>query len=310
MLRYILKRIVFLIPVLIGVSILIFTIIHLAPGDPAETMLGPSATAQDLTDLREQLGLNKPLTVQYFTFLLNTLKGDLGRSIRTNNPVMEEIVDRFKPSLVLAVCSMVFALLLGIPLGILAALKQNSWIDTLCNFVALLGFSLPGFWLGLMLMLLFSIMIPILPSSGYGSWKQLIMPTLVLGTNTMAVLARMTRSSMLEVIRQDYVRTAKAKGLKWRLILLRHILSNVMIPVVTVAGLHFGHMLGGVVITETIFSIPGVGRLIIDAIRFHDYPVVQGGILFFAFCLSLVNLAVDLLYALLDPRIKAQYRAG
>lgn len=310
MLRYIYKRIVFLIPVLIGVSILIFAIIHLAPGDPAETLLGPSATAQDLKELRSQLGLDRPLLSQYFSFLTNTLKGDLGRSIRTNNPVLEELLDRFKPSFILASLSMLFALSLGIPLGIMAALRQNTWIDTLCNFVALLGFSLPGFWLGLMLMLLFSIMIPILPSSGYGTWEQLIMPTIVLGTNTMAVLARMTRSSMLEVIRQDYVRTAKAKGLKWRLILMRHILTNVMIPVVTIAGLHFGHMLGGVVITETVFSIPGIGRLIIDAIRFHDYPVVQGGILFFAFCLSLVNLAVDLLYALLDPRIKAQYRAG
>ena len=310
MLRYILKRIVFLIPVLIGVSILIFTIIHLAPGDPAESMLGPSATQQDLHELREQLGLNKSLVEQYFTFIGNILKGDFGRSIRTNNPVLEEILDRFKPSFVLALWSMAFAVLLGLPLGMLAALRQNTWIDTLCNFVALLGFSLPGFWMGLMLMLLFSIMIPILPSSGYGSWEQLIMPVLVLGTNPMAVIARMTRSSMLEVIRQDYVRTARAKGLKNRLILVRHILSNVLIPVVTVIGIYFGNMLGGVVITETIFSIPGVGRLIIDAIRFHDYPVVQGGVLFFAFCLSLVNLGIDLLYALLDPRIKAQYRAG
>ncbi|MDR1979260.1 MAG: ABC transporter permease [Synergistaceae bacterium] len=310
MLRYIFRRIVFLIPVLIGVSILIFAIIRLAPGDPAETLLGPSATAQDLQELREQLGLNKSLVTQYFTFLTNTLKGDFGRSIRTNNPVLEELLDRFEPSLILALLSMTLAVAVGIPLGILAALRQNTWMDTLCNLAALLGFSLPGFWLGLMLMLLFSIMIPILPSSGYGAWQQLIMPTLVLSTNTMAVIARMTRSSMLEVVRQDYVRTAKAKGLSGRLILVRHILSNVLIPVVTVAGLHFGHMLGGVVITETVFSIPGVGRLIIDAIRFQDYPVVQGGILFFAFCLSLVNLGVDLIYALLDPRIKAQYRAG
>lgn len=310
MLRYISRRILFLIPVLIGVSILIFSIIHLAPGDPAETMLGPSATAQDLEELRAQLGLNEPLTVQYLSFMTRAVRGDFGRSIRTNNPVLEEIVDRFKPTLELASWSMLLAVAMGIPLGIAAALRQNTWIDTLCNFVALLGFSLPGFWLGLMLMLTFSIMLPVLPSSGYGAWKQLIMPTIVLGTNTMAVIARMTRSSMLEVIRQDYVRTAKAKGLAWRLILSRHILSNVLIPVVTVAGLYFGNMLGGVVITETIFSIPGVGRLIIDAIRFHDYPVVQGGVLFFAFCLSLVNLGVDLIYALLDPRIKAQYRAG
>jgi peptide/nickel transport system permease protein len=308
--RYIFRRLLFLVPVLIGVSVLIFAIIHLAPGDPAETLLGPSATAQDLEELREQLGLNKSLTVQYLTFLTNSLKGDFGRSIRTNNSVLEELLDRFEPSLLLAICSMTLAIAVGLPLGVLAALRQNTWLDTFCNLTALLGFSIPGFWLGLMLMLLFSIMFPILPSSGYGSWEQLIMPAVVLATNTMAVIARMTRSSMLEVIRQDYVRTAKAKGLNGRVILTRHILTNVLIPVVTVAGLNFGHMLGGVVITETVFSIPGIGRLIIDAIRFKDYPVVQGGILFFAFCLSLVNLGVDLLYALLDPRIKAQYRAG
>jgi peptide/nickel transport system permease protein len=308
--RYIFRRLLFLIPVLLGVSILIFAIIHLAPGDPAETLLGPSATAQDLQELREQLGLNKSLTVQYLTFLTNSLKGDFGRSIRTNNSVLEELLDRFEPSLLLALCSMTLAIVVGLPLGVLAALRQNTWLDTFCNLTALLGFSIPGFWLGLMLMLLFSIMFPILPSSGYGSWNQLIMPAVVLATNTMAVIARMTRSSMLEVIRQDYVRTAKAKGLNGRVILTRHILTNVLIPVVTVAGLNFGHMLGGVVITETVFSIPGIGRLIIDAIRFKDYPVVQGGILFFAFCLSLVNLGVDLLYALLDPRIKAQYRAN
>ncbi|MDI9369348.1 MAG: ABC transporter permease [Synergistaceae bacterium] len=310
MLRYFLRRILLLIPVLLGVSIVIFSIVHLSPGDPAEVMLGPSATQEDIANLREQLGLNRPLYVQYGAFLGNALKGDLGRSIRSNAPVIEEVLERFPATLTLAILGMVFAVGIGLPLGLMAALKQNTWVDALCSFIALAGFSIPNFWIALMLMLLLSIYIPILPSSGMDSWKNLIMPTIVLGVQTMAVIARMTRSSMLEVIRQDYVRTAKAKGISDRLILTRHILSNVMIPVVTIAGLYFGHSLGGVVVTETVFSIPGLGRLIVDAIRQHDYPVVQGGVLFFALCVGVVNLMVDLLYAVLDPRIKAQYRAA
>ncbi len=310
MLRYFLRRLLLLIPVLLGVSVVIFSIVHLAPGDPAEVMLGPSATQEDIANLREQLGLNRPLYVQYGVFLGNALRGDLGRSMRSNAPVVEEIMDRFPATLTLAVLGMAFAIGIGLPLGLLAALKQNTWIDALCSFVALAGFSIPNFWIALMLMLLFSIYIPILPSSGIDSWKNLVMPTIVLGVQTMAVIARMTRSSMLEVIRQDYVRTARAKGISDRLVLTRHILSNVMIPVVTIAGLYFGHSLGGVVVTETVFSIPGLGRLIVDAIRSHDYPVVQGGVLFFALCVGVVNLLVDMLYAALDPRIKAQYRAA
>ena len=310
MLRYFLKRLMFLIPVLLGVSVVIFSIVHLAPGDPAEVMLGPSATQEEITNLREQLGLTKPLYVQYGIFLTNALKGDLGRSIKSNAPVVDEIMERFPATLTLAVLGMIFAIAIGLPLGILAALKQNTWVDALCSFFALVGFSIPNFWVGLMLMLLLSIYIPVLPSSGFDSWKNLIMPTIVLGIQTMAVIARMTRSSMLEVIRQDYVRTARAKGISDRLVLTRHILGNVLIPVVTIAGIYFGHQLGGVVITETIFSIPGLGRLIVDAIRAQDYPVVQGGVLFFALCVGIVNLLVDLLYAVLDPRIKAQYRAA
>ncbi|HPE65577.1 MAG TPA: ABC transporter permease, partial [Synergistales bacterium] len=245
MLRYFFKRLMFLIPVLFGVSILIFSIVHLAPGDPAEVMLGPAATQEDIANLREQLGLTKPLYVQYGIFLGNALKGDLGRSIKSNAPVMEEIMERFPATLTLALLGMTFAIVIGLPLGIIAALKQNTWVDALCSFLALVGFSIPNFWIALMLMLLLSIYIPILPSSGFDSWKNLIMPTIVLGIQTMAVIARMTRSSMLEVIRQDYVRTAKAKGISDRLVLTRHILSNVMIPVVTIAGLYFGHQLGG-----------------------------------------------------------------
>ncbi len=308
MIRYILKRIALLIPILLGVSILIFGVIRLAPGDPAEVMLGPTAEREDIELLREKLGLNRPIVVQYGTFLKNALQGDLGRSIKTNNPVTEELLQRFPATITLAFSSIVLALLVGFPLGMIAALKQNTVWDTLSSFLALAGFSIPNFWAGLMLMLLFSIVVPILPSSGYGSWKHMVLPTVVLAIQTMAVIARMTRSSVLEIIRQDYVRTARAKGIANKLVLFRHIVRNALIPVVTIAGLYFGHSLGGVVITETIFSIPGIGRLLVDAIRSQDYPVVQGGILVFALCVGVVNLVVDVLYAFLDPRIKAQYR--
>lgn len=308
--RYFLKRILFLIPVLLGVSIMIFSIVHLAPGDPAEIMLGPDATREEIERYRVTLGLDRPLPEQYLTFLTKALRGDLGTSLKSHTPVLTDILSCFPPTLTLASLSMIIAVCVGLPLGMLAALKHNTWIDGLCSFIALAGFSIPAFWVGLLLMLAFSIAIPIFPSSGWGEWNQMIMPTIVLAIQAMAVVARMTRSSVLEVIRQDYVTTAKAKGISYYLVLTRHILNNALIPVVTVIGITFGHSLGGVVVTETIFSIPGIGRLIVDAIRAHDYPVVQGGVLFFALCVGIVNLMVDMIYALLDPRIKSQYRSG
>lgn len=309
MFRYIFKRLLLLIPVLLGVSIIIFIVIHMAPGDPAQVMLGPMASQEDIAQLRENLGLNKPLYTQYFIFLKNALQGDFGRSIRTNAPVIEEIKTRFPATLKLAVTGMVLAILIGFPLGVLAALKQNTITDTISSFLALLGFSVPNFWAGLMLMLLLSVIIPVLPSSGYGSWRHLILPGLALAIQTTAVIARMTRSSMLEVIRQDYVKTARAKGISNKLILVRHIIRNALIPVVTITGLYFGHSLGGVVVTETVFSYPGIGRLLVNAIRSQDYPVVQAGVLIFAAGVGIVNLIVDIIYAYLDPRIKAQYRS-
>ena len=203
---------------------------------------------------------------------------------------------------------MIFAIAIGLPLGILAALKQNTWVDALASFFALIGFSIPNFWVGLMLMLLLSIYIPILPSSGFDSWKNLIMPTIVLGIQTMAVIARMTRSSMLEVIRQDYIRTARAKGQKESVVIWRHALGNALIPIVTIVGLQFGGLLEGAVLTESVFSVPGVGRLMVEAIKTRDYPLVQGGVLYMAVAFSLINLLVDIVYAYVDPRIKAQYQ--
>lgn len=308
MLRYILKRLLLLIPILLGVSIIVFTVLHMSPGDPAQIMLGPMASQESIAQMRESLGLNKPLYIQYFIFLKNTLQGDFGRSIRTNTPVIEEIFSRLPATLKLSTLGMLLAIIIGFPLGVLAALKQNTIIDTTSSFLALIGFSIPNFWAGLMLMLLLSVYIPVLPSSGYGSWQHLVLPSLTLAIQTIAVITRMTRSSMLEVIRQDYVKTARAKGISDKLVLVRHIIRNALIPVVTIAGLYFGHSLGGVVVTETVFSYPGVGRLLVDAIRSKDYPVVQAGILIFAVGVALINLIVDVVYAYLDPRIKAQYR--
>jgi peptide/nickel transport system permease protein len=283
---------------------------HLTPGDPAQIMLGAEASQEDIAKIRQSLGLDRPLVVQYGIFLQNLLQGDLGRSIRTNTPVWEEIASRVPATTLLAVSGILLAIVFGFPLGILAAQKQNSWQDTFSSMLALIGFSVPNFWAGLMLMLLFSVAIPILPSSGYGQWNNLVLPSLALGIQIMAVIARMTRSSVLEVIRQDYVRTARAKGVAERVVLWRHAVLNALIPVVTIAGLYFGILLGGVVVTETVFSYPGIGRLLVESIRAHDYPLVQGGVLFFSVSVCAVNLAVDFLYAFLDPRIREQYDAG
>jgi len=308
MIRYILKRLLLFIPVLLGVSIIVFTIIHMQPGDPVQVKLGIMANQENIAQMRESLGLDKPLHIQYFIFIKNALRGDFGRSIRTDTPVMEEILSRLPATLKLSVLGMLLAIIIGFPLGVLAALKQNTIIDMTSSFLALIGFSIPNFWAGLMLMLLLSVYIPIFPSSGYGTWQHLVLPAITLAIQTIAVITRMTRSSMLEIIRQDYVKTARAKGISDKLVLVRHIIRNALIPVVTIAGLYFGHSLGGVVVTETVFSYPGVGRLLVDAIRSQDYPVIQAGILIFATGVALVNLIVDVVYAYLDPRIKAQYR--
>ena len=310
MLRFILRRLAFFAPILLGVSLVVFTIMHLTPGDPAEIMLGTEATQAQVTQFRKNLGLDQPVYIQYLLFLKNALQGDLGRSIRTNNRVTEEILSRFPATLALAASGLLLAILMGFPLGLVAALRQNTATDALASFFALIGFSIPNFWAGLMLMLLLSIIIPVLPSSGHGTWRHLVLPSLTLAIQVMAVIARMTRSSMLEVVRQDYVRTAQAKGIPAVFVLTHHIVRNALIPVVTIAGLYFGLLLGGVVVTETVFSYPGIGRMLIDAIRAHDYPLIQGGVLVFGVCICAVNLLVDVLYAFLDPRIRARYRSG
>lgn len=306
--RYIFRRLLLLIPVMLGVSFLVFTIMFFTPGDPAKILLGERAPEEEVQALREQMGLNDPFFVQYGRFIFNALRGDLGRSLTTRRPAALELFARFPATMQLAAAAVLVAVLIGIPIGIVSATRQYSIFDGASMGIALVGVSMPNFWQGIMMVLLFSIVLRWLPSSGYGTFAHLIMPALTIGTSSAATITRMTRSSMLEVVRQDYIRTARAKGLSERVVITRHALKNALIPIVTVIGLQFGYLLGGAVLTETIFSWPGVGRLMVDAIRQRDFPVVQGGVLLLALTFSVVNLFVDVLYAYIDPRIKAQYK--
>jgi len=293
-----------LIPVMFSVTVIVFLMLHLIPGDPAEILAGEEASIEDVQAIRNQLGLDKPLFIQYATYMKNVIKGDLGRSMRTRRPVLTEIMDRYFNTIILAACSVVVMVLLGVSTGILSAIKQYSWIDNVSMLVALFGVSMPVFWLGLMLMLFFSVYLGIFPTTGIGTFKHLVLPSITLGASATAVVARLTRSSMLEVIRQDYIRTARAKGLNEFLVITRHALKNALIPVVTIVFLRFGVLLGGAVLTETVFAWPGIGWLMIDSIWARDYPVVQGCILMVAVSFVLINLFTDFLYAFIDPRIR------
>jgi peptide/nickel transport system permease protein len=301
---YVVRRILMLVPVLFGVSLIVFSILKFIPGDPARVMAGMDASQDDVENVRRQLGLDQPLYVQYGRFIGNAIAGDFGRSIRSRRPVGEEIANTVPATIQLAMISMVLATVFGGALGVIAATRQYTIWDGLTMVLALLGISVPIFWLGLMLILLFAVQLGWLPAQGRGGPENLILPSLTLGAASAGIIARMMRSSMLEVLRQDYVRTARAKGLGEHVVVLRHALKNAAIPAVTVIGLQFGYLLGGAVITETVFAWPGMGRLIVEGIKFRDYPIVQSGILLLAMVFSLVNLAVDLLYAYLDPRIR------
>ncbi|UFJ38868.1 ABC transporter permease [Brevibacillus humidisoli] len=332
MAAYAIRRLLMLIPVLLGMSIIVFSIIHAIPGDPAEVILGEKASEESKQALRLELGLDKPWLEQYGIYMQNLLSGDLGNSIRTRAPIVEEMLPYLAATLELTVVSMLIAVFVGVNAGILSAWRQNSWFDYMSMLIALIGVSMPIFWLGLMEQWVFALELKWLPSSGRmnvrdpveavthlyiidsmlaGRWdqlwtviKHLILPGIALGTIPMAIIARMTRSSMLEVMRSDYIRTARAKGLAQFFVVYKHALKNALIPVVTVIGLQTGQLLGGAVLTETIFAWPGIGRYIFDAISFRDYPVIQSGILVIAFIFVIINLLVDLLYAKLDPRIK------
>ena len=308
MVKYILKRLLYLIPVILLVSLFVFWLLYVTPGDPARNVLGPSATEQQVKDLRAELGLDDPFFVQYGRYLKNmVLKGDLGRSYITRVPVVKEIQSRAGATIRLAFLAITFAVILGIPIGIISAVKQYSIFDNITMIFALIGISMPVFWLGLLLIMLFSVKLGWLPASGFDSPKQWILPAVALGAQSVSVITRQTRSSMLEVIRQDYIRTAKAKGQEDKVIRKKHALANALIPITTVIGTQFGQLMGGALMTEVIFSIPGIGRLMVDSINKRDMPMVMGCVLFVAITFAFVNLIVDILYTFIDPRVKSQY---
>jgi peptide/nickel transport system permease protein len=312
--RFLARRLLHLGPVLLGVSVIVFLVLHLAPGDPAEIMLGANANREDLDRLRTQLGLDQPLHVQYVTWIAHVARGDLGRSLWMKRPVLGEVLERFKATLLLTGTALFLSTVGGIALGIASARRANSLLDRLSAVASLFGASMPTFWLGIVLMVIFSLWLGWLPASGmyapYGGGgprdllAHLVLPAITLAAASITIIARLTRAAMLEMLGQDYVRTARAKGLGERPVVWRHALKNALIPIVTVVGVQAGYLLGGAVLTETVFAWPGVGTLVVQGILARDIPLVQGGVLVVALSFVLVNLAVDTLYAWLDPRIK------
>jgi ABC-type dipeptide/oligopeptide/nickel transport system permease component len=302
--RYVVQRLLWIVPVVLGVSLIVFTIMKMVPGDVAQVIAGMDGTAEDVELIRRELGLDRPVHEQYLTFLWRSLQGDFGRSAVTKRPVTEEIASRIWPTLELAVAAFAVAIVLGLLTGIISAVYRYTVWDNIATLISLIGVSMPVFWLGLMLMLLFSVALGWLPSSGAGSFSQLILPALALGSASTAIIARQTRSGLLEVLGQDYVRTARAKGLTERVVLVRHALKNALIPTITVAGLQVGYLMGGAVLAETVFARPGLGRLLVESIAQRNIPVVQTTIMLLSVTFVIVNLVVDLLYVKLDPRIQ------
>jgi len=293
-----------LIPVLLGVSLVSFSLLHMVPGDPAVLLAGEDANPDFIQNVRKEYGLDQPLYLQYLYFLSHVIQGDFGTSIRNREPVIKLLRERFLFTIQLSFFSILIAGLIGLIAGVISSTKQYSFFDHLSMVSALFGISMPIFWLGLLLMLVFSVHLRWFPAGGKGTLAHLILPAIALGAASSAMIARMTRASMLEVIRQDYIRTARANGLREFIVIYKHGLKNAMIPVITVFGLEFGYMLGGAVLTETVFSLPGIGRLMIDGIFQRDYPVVQGAMLLVATTFVLVNLLTDIAYAFFDPRIR------
>ena len=330
--QYAIKRFLTIVPVLVGVSLIVFGFIHLIPGDPAVTMLGERATPERVAEIRTQLGLDRPLYVQYLIYVGKIVRGDLGASILRGDPVLHDLAKRFPATVELALSAITVAVLIGVPMGIVAAVWRNSLFDALSRLIALTGVSMPIFWLGLMLAWVFGVVLGLLPTgfrlntsvtivpvtnlflvdsllAGDGeafaaAARHLVLPAVALSTIPMAVIARMTRASLLEILSQDYIRTAESKGLPQRAVILRHAMRNALLPVMTVTGLQIGRLLAGAILTETIFSWPGIGLWIFEAIQARDYPIVQGATLFIATIFVLVNLLTDLLYAVVDPRIR------
>ena len=303
-----------IIPVLIGVTLFVYLVLSLAPGDPVQTILGDKASVEAQEQLRAELNLDKPIVIQYLNYMKNAIRGDFGVSYKNQVSVIQQILERFPNTLLIACGAILVSLILGIPIGIISAKRQYSFIDNAAMVGALIGGSMPGFWMGLLLVIVFSLRLRLLPSSGMNTEsfsaliRSMILPVAALSTYSLAMIARMTRSSMLEVIRQDYISTARSKGISERQVTMKHMLKNALIPIITAVGLQFGSLVGGSIMTETVISWPGIGRLIVDSIKSRDIPVVMGSVIFLSVVFSLVNLLVDLLYAFVDPQIKAQYK--
>ena len=307
MLKYILKRLLLLIPVIIGISFIIFSIMQLTPGDPAREILGDNAAQEAVDALREEMGLNDPFLLQYGRYMWKAVRGDFGTSYQTGQSVMKQILERFPTTIYLAIGATLVAIIIGVPVGLISAVKQYSLMDDISTIFSMVLTAIPNFWLGLVLMLALSLKLKWFPAYGATSLKHFVLPWITLSCMTLAVLIRMTRSSMLEVIRQDYIRTARAKGARERRIVFRHALRNALLPVITVIGTQLSVQLGGAIIVETVFSIPGLGTMIISGIKTKDIPVVMGGVMFIALVGGLVKLLVDILYAYIDPRLKSRY---
>ena len=302
--RYFVRRILETIPLMLIISIFVFMFIHLLPGDPAKTLAGVEATVEEVEAIREEWGLNDPLIVQYGNYMKDLFRGDMGRSLKSSTPVTELIMSRFQYTIQLVLAGVLWAPALGIFIGVMCAIKRGKAFDLGGMLFAIAGLSAPGFWVGLMLIQVFAVNLGWLPSGGLDSWKSLVLPSVVMGLGIMAVLARYSRSSMLETLREDYVRTARAKGQKESVVMFRHAFKNSLIQVVTILGLQIGGLLSGSVITETIFSIPGMGRLLVDSIAYRDYPAIQGLLMIFSLQYVLINLFVDLLYGVINPKIR------
>lgn len=308
--KYVLKRILWMIPVILGISFILFSILEITPGDPAVIILGESAPQEKVDMLREEMGLNQPFLKRYADYVVSAFQGDFGNSYRTKLPAFEEVIARFPTTLKLTIGGILVVIILGIPLGIVAAVRQYSIFDNASMVGALVLNSMPGFWLGIMLTLLFSVKLGLLPATGIASTGSFILPCVTLAAGMMASIVRMTRSNMLEVVRQEYITTARAKGADERLIIFHHALRNALLPVVTIIGLNFSSLLGGTLIIETVFNIPGLGALMITAVRSKDIPLVMAGVLFVALLGGFINLFVDILYVFIDPRLKSQFVKG
>ena len=308
MVKYIIRRLIAMIPVVIGITFLVFMIMQLAPGDPVRMILGDSAEPEAIEAMREEMGLNDPVLVQYGRYMVNLLHGDMGTSYTNQRPVAHEVFSRVPATFELALVSAVVSILIAIPLGVVAAVKQDTLFDNLSMVLSLVGISMPAFWLALMLMLVFSLRLGWFPVQGNSDgWRSFVLPSIAIGFMNMAAIARTTRSSMLETIRQDYIRTARSKGISEGEVIMHHAFGNALIPTITVVGVQLGGLLGGAVLTETVFAWPGLGRLMVQAVNGRDVPVVMGCIVILSIGFSIVNLIVDLAYGFIDPRVRTMY---